>query len=73
MQTASYDEVRKVVQTLTESDQLRLLEELAMLIRRHMGVRKHHSIMELQGLGKEAWAEIDAQAYIDEERSSWDG
>ena len=30
-------------------------------------------MMRLRGLGKEIWAEIDAQDYVDEERSSWDG
>ena len=30
------------------------------------------SILELQGLGKECWQGIDAAAYIDEERNSWD-
>lgn len=32
-----------------------------------------HSILELQGLGKEVWAGIDAQAYVDRERSAWAG
>ena len=30
-------------------------------------------LMELQGLGKEVWAGIDAQAYVDRERSAWAG
>ena len=30
------------------------------------------SILELRGLGKEAWRGIDAAAHVDEERSSWD-
>ena len=30
------------------------------------------SLMELRGLGKELWAGIDAAAYVDEERRSWD-
>jgi hypothetical protein len=29
--------------------------------------------MELQGLGKEIWDNIDAQAYVDRERESWNG
>ncbi len=32
-----------------------------------------HSIMELQGLGKEVWAGIDAQEYVNHERASWAG
>ncbi len=69
----NYDEVRKIVQMFTETDQLRLLEELATLIRRQMVVRERHSILELQGLGKEIWTGMDAQEYVDEERSSWAG
>ena len=31
-----------------------------------------HSLRELRGLGKEIWAGIDAQAYINQERDEWD-
>lgn len=31
-----------------------------------------HSIMELQGLGKELWKGIDAAEYIRREREEWD-
>ena len=30
------------------------------------------SLLELRGLGREVWAGIDAAAYVDEERKSWD-
>ena len=30
------------------------------------------SIMELQGLGKELWQDVDAAAHVETERSSWD-
>ena len=30
------------------------------------------SIVELRGLGKEAWAEVDAAAHVDVERRAWD-
>ena len=32
-----------------------------------------HSILELESLGKEIWAGIDAQDYVDHERASWAG
>ena len=32
-----------------------------------------HSILELQGLGKKIWTGIDAQDYVNRERSSWGG
>jgi plasmid stability protein len=30
------------------------------------------SIVELRGLGKETWAELDAAAHVDAQRRSWD-
>ena len=30
------------------------------------------SILELQGLGKELWVDIDAAAHVEQERGSWD-
>ena len=35
--------------------------------------KKVHTISELRGLGKEVWAGVDPDRYIDEERSSWPG
>ena len=32
-----------------------------------------HSIVELEGLGKEIWEDIDPKEYIEQERKSWDG
>lgn len=33
---------------------------------------RRQSILELEGLGKEVWAGIDARQYIDELRDEWD-
>ena len=32
-----------------------------------------YSVLELKGLGKDIWRGIDAQEYVDQERSSWRG
>jgi hypothetical protein len=71
--SSRYVETLKQIQELTTQDQLRLLEALAALVRRQMNPGPQHDIMELQGLGKEIWEDIDAQAYVDQERASWDG
>ena len=34
--------------------------------------RKTHSILELQGLGKDYWRSIDVEKYLRKERESWD-
>lgn len=33
----------------------------------------NNGILSLQGLGKEVWAGVDAQAYVDRERAAWAG
>ena len=73
MSTVAYYEVLGRVQRLTAADQRRLLEELAALVRRQVTTRPQHSILELQGLGKEIWWNVDAQEYVDQERASWNG
>jgi hypothetical protein len=73
MSTTAYYEVLSRIQRLTPADQLRLLEELAALVRRQVTTQARRSILELQGLGKEIWQDIDAQEYVDRERASWNG
>ena len=73
MSTIVYDDVLDRAQRLAPADQLRLLEELAALIRHQVTARKRRSILELEGLGKEIWCGMDAQEYVDRERASWDG
>jgi|SRR5579863_7749082 len=67
MSTDPYQEIWKQVQRLTPDDQLRLLKDLTEYLR-----HPKHSVLELEGLGKEAWQGIDVKEYIDQERDSWD-
>ncbi|OGQ90486.1 MAG: hypothetical protein A2464_13080 [Deltaproteobacteria bacterium RIFOXYC2_FULL_48_10] len=69
----NYDQVISEIKLLNLSDQLRLLEETATLIRKNTKNLKPRSIMELQGKGKDIWKNIDPIKYIDEERSTWNG
>ena len=70
---ATYQDIRRQVENLSPNEQLRLLEELAVIVRRRMLVNPKRSIMELEGLGKEIWHELDAQEYVNQERASWNG
>jgi hypothetical protein len=75
MPSNSYREILNQVQHLSSDEQLQLLEDLAKLVR-HKNVIPEpylHSITELKGLGKEIWTDIDAQDYVRQERSSWNG
>lgn len=73
MSTGAYHDVLRRARRLTSADQLRLLEELAGNLRRQGTGLKKRSILELQGLGKEVWRDVDPRAYVDEERDSWNG
>lgn len=50
-----YQEVLKQVQYLSSDEQFQLLEDLVALIRQRTVTKPFHSILELEGLGKEAW------------------
>ena len=73
MADATYNQVISEIKTLNLSDQLRLLEEMATLIRKKTSNTEPRSILELKGKGKNIWKGLNVKAYIDEERSSWDG
>jgi hypothetical protein len=72
MATEEYSTVLMHAQNLSLDEQLRLLEDLAGFIRMKVTGGFRHSILEFEGLGKEIWEGIDVQAYIDQERDSWD-
>lgn len=73
MPEVNYNHVISEIKALNLSDQLRLLEEMATLIRRKTSKTTSRNILELKGKGKEIWKDINVKAYIDEERSSWNG
>ncbi len=73
MQEANYNQILSEIKTLNLSDQLRLLEEMATLIRKNTSKPEPRSILELKGKGKEIWEGVNVKKHIDEERSSWDG
>jgi len=71
MSALAYDDVLSDVERLSPEEKLRMMEQLAILLRRRVAPRAKHSIMELQGLGKEIWQGIDAKEYVNRERESW--
>jgi hypothetical protein len=73
MPGANYHHVVSEVKTLNLSDQLRLLEQMAVIIRQKTKAGRTRSILELQGKGKDIWKGLDVKSYLNEERSSWNG
>ena len=73
MARANYNQVISEIKTLDLPDQLRLLEDMATIIRKKVRQVKPRSILEIKGKGKNIWKEVNVKSYIDQERSSWNG
>lgn len=69
----SYDEILRQIRRLTPVEQAHLLEILLALVERRAAKQPRRSILELQGLGKEIWQDVDAQEYVNRERAAWTG
>ena len=69
----AYEEILRTIESLSRSEQLRLMSDLAEYLREHTPSETRTSVLELQGLGKEIWRGVDAQEYVDRERASWNG
>jgi hypothetical protein len=52
---------------------LRLIAELVARLSGEVERQPRRSLLELQGLGKEPWQNIDTDEYLRRERSSWNG
>lgn len=62
------------IQSLPTREQLRLMALVASgLSHRTLDAtsQPRRSLLELHGLGKEIWAGVDAQQYVDQLRSEW--
>jgi len=70
---STYSTVLTQVLKLAPDEQLRLISELFAHIRQRVILSPKRSVLELSGLGKEIWNEIDAQEYVNQERDSWNG
>lgn len=75
MSADDYNEILNQIQRLTPDKQLQLLKDLIAILRTGSSqttAKPLHSIMELEGLGKEIWEGIDVEEYIRQERASWE-
>ncbi|MDY6783172.1 MAG: hypothetical protein SW833_11620 [Cyanobacteriota bacterium] len=70
-----YLEVYRLAEQLSPHEQLQLIHELLGQMRDRVVVtaKPKRSILELEGLGKEIWSDVDARDYINGERESWNG
>ena len=55
MQVSSYGKLLEEVEKLNQAEQLRLLEQIAVLIRSKATAKTRRSILEIKGMGKNMW------------------
>lgn len=72
MSNTEYNDVLTQVLQLSPEEQLRLLAELASMLGYQLRSQRLHDVMEFKGVGKEVWAGVDVDKYIEEERNSWE-
>ena len=73
METTTLDNVLEVSQQLSPADQLRLIGLLSEQLRDKLDVQEPPiDLLSQAGLGADLWQEIDVDAYIEQERASWD-
>jgi hypothetical protein len=73
MADSSYDSALELAGSLPAEDQLRLIRALLTQSSAVKPGAGQSSILEIAGLGAEEWKNIDAQQYVRQERSSWNG
>jgi hypothetical protein len=67
MATDSYDTALQAFGSLSRQEQLRLIQELEAQLGKQ--VEEPSSVLELCGLGEDIWGQMDAQEYVNRERS----
>ena len=63
--------IYREISNLTNNEKKTLLSILISEIKLQSNNTERSSILDLKGVGKEIWQEIDAQGYVNNERSSW--
>jgi len=73
-QKVTLNEALRASEQLPLADQLRLIGLLSERLRRALDrAGDQVDMLSLAGLGAELWQEIDVAAYLEQERSSWQG
>ena len=66
------DALYRKLQTRAKRQRRSVAQEVAQILSDALESPRPLSILDLQGLGKEDWRDIDASAHVERERASWD-
>jgi hypothetical protein len=71
--TATLKDAMRISEQLSPADQLRLIHWLSVRLRDQVTAsEKPVDLLASAGLGAEIWQQIDVEAYIRQERASWE-
>jgi hypothetical protein len=71
--TMTIDQILSVSEQLSAADQLRLISLLSERLRHEiLPTSEPVDILSTVGLGAEVWQGVDVDAYLEEERASWE-
>jgi plasmid stability protein len=65
------DELHRKLQERAKRQHRSVAQEVTHLLESALAEPEPRSILELQGLGKESWAGIDAAKHVEDERDAW--
>ena len=66
------DALYKKLQKRARQRRRSLAQEVTQILAEAVESSRTYSILELQGLGKDAWEGVDSDKHVDGERRSWD-
>jgi plasmid stability protein len=66
------DGLYRRLQTRAKRQRRSVAQEVAQILSDALDATQPLSILDLQGLGKERWKDIDAAAHVERERTEWD-
>ena len=65
------DALYRKLQVRAKRQRRSVAQEVTQILSEALDVPKPLSILELQGLGKEHWQDVDTATHVDRERSTW--
>ena len=66
------DDLYEQLRERAKHDHRSISQEVIHLLTEAVQARRQRSILELRGLGKSVWSDVDATEYVARERDSWD-
>lgn len=66
------DALYKKLQARAKRERRSVAQEVTRLLADALDSPKRLSILDLKGLGKERWLDLDAAEHVDKERATWD-